>query len=971
MRLYADNDGNGTGDTLLATTTTDPDGRYSFADLVDGDYVIEIDESSFATSMAATTGPDSVGSATATVTVIDAAANLDVDFGYRLVGTASISGIICLEVTGATNGACDASATEPPVAGVMVTLYDSSATVVGTTVTDSSGAYSFIGLPDGTYTVSLGMTAPPLSLADTTSPAVTETATSAYGTAVLSGGATSLDLPFELVATIDLGDLPAPYRTSFINGAYHVIGTLQLGAQIDGELDATPSVSATGDDLSEIDDEDGIAFDAASWMPDALADDDDGSITATVAGGSGYLVGWVDWNSDGEFTGVDEMIVSQPVAAGATVMGFDIPDTTVLTTIRYARFRLFSEQPPLPELAYVGSANDGEVEDYAIEVPKIDVAKALVAGPTLRSDGTYSVTYHVTLANSGAATVHDVQVTDDLSAEFGTYQTGTLQEGEYQIDSIGIVSTNPAFLADPLALDAFTGTAPADGLFDVSAGGSLAIDESIVVEIVVIASGDAGAGCGAACAIDNSVSASGDLTVNNDGVVDGDATDSDGPVTFKLGSISGFTRVDSDASGSVDAALEGVTIRLYAALDLDLLFDDLIASTLTDAAGSFDFANLVAGSYRLVEVQPSGYTSLSESDGVLDDAIGVTVVAETLSSGHEFGEQPAPGVTPLLDVVKTADLTQAHVGDTVTYTFTITHGLFSDGTPITGLTVTDDITGTATLATQTGGDLDLNLETGETWTYTATYTVLPTDPDPLINTVTVEGLDSDGDTITATDTHTLPIVGVEPLLNVVKTANVTQAHIGDDVTYTFTITHGLFSDGTPISDLTVTDDVAGTATYVAGDTTPTSTSTPAKPGPTPPPTPCSPPTPTHSSTSSPLKASTVTATPSSTPTHTPSPSSSHQCSTSSKPLTSRKHTSVTTSPTPSPSPTDSSPTAPQSLAHRHRRHHRHSDTRHPNRRRPRPQPRLRRNLDLHRHLHRAPLRPRPTRQHRHRRRPRQ
>ncbi len=35
--------------------------------------------------------------------------------------------------------------------------------------------------------------------------------------------------------------------------------------------------------------------------------------------------------------------------------------------------------------------------------------------------------------------------------------------------------------------------------------------------------------------------------------------------------------------------------------------------------------------------------------------------------------------------------------------------------------------------------------------------MLPTDPDPLINTVTVEGLDSDGDTITATDTHTLPI----------------------------------------------------------------------------------------------------------------------------------------------------------------------------------------------------------------------
>ena len=74
---------------------------------------------------------------------------------------------------------------------------------------------------------------------------------------------------------------------------------------------------------------------------------------------------------------------------------------------------------------------------------------------------------------------------------------------------------------------------------------------------------------------------------------------------------------------------------------------------------------------------------------------------------------------------------------------------------MSAITVVDDIAGAATLDTQTGGDTDPLLETGETWTYTATYTVLATDPDPLVNTVTVEGTDEDNDPVTATDNHSL------------------------------------------------------------------------------------------------------------------------------------------------------------------------------------------------------------------------
>ncbi len=328
-------------------------------------------------------------------------------------------------------------------------------------------------------------------------------------------------------------------------------------------------------------------------------------------------------------------------------------------------------------------------------------------------------------------------------------------------------------------------------------------------------------------------------------------------------------------------------------------------------------------------------------------------------------------VTPAIEVVKTANVSQAHVGDDVTYTFTITHGLFSDGTPISDVTVTDDITGTATLATQTGGDLDLNLETGETWTYTATYTVLSSDPDPLVNTVTVEGLDSDGDTITATDTHTLPIV-VTPAIEVVKTANVSQAHVGDTVTYTFTITHADTSDGTPITGLTVTDDIADAATLdtqtggdldlnlETGETwtyTATYTVLPTDPDPL-----------VNTVTVEGLDSDgdTITA----TDTHT-------------LPIVVTPVLDVVKTANVSQAHVGDNVTYtftithatlrrhPNHWPHRHRRHRRHSDTRHPNRRRPRSQPRNRRNVDLHRHLHRAPHRPRPVDQHRHRRRARQ
>ncbi len=145
------------GTTLLATTTTDENGNYSFGGLdPTATYVVDVDETTLPGGDVYTNMEDPDAGTLGTSTVDLSAAidgiNLDQDFGYVATNPVSISGSLWEDTN--ADGTFDASETDI-FAGVTVNLYDADGNVIATTVTDASGNYSFDNLPPGIYTVSV------------------------------------------------------------------------------------------------------------------------------------------------------------------------------------------------------------------------------------------------------------------------------------------------------------------------------------------------------------------------------------------------------------------------------------------------------------------------------------------------------------------------------------------------------------------------------------------------------------------------------------------------------------------------------------------------------------------------------------------------------------------------------------------------------------------------------------------------
>lgn len=206
--------------------------------------------------------------------------------------------------------------------------------------------------------------------------------------------------------TLDYGDASEKYPVRLSqDGARHIASReFVLGRIIDAEPDGQPSISALGDDQNptNADDEDGVRFLATSLTAGQSA-----GLEVTVTGHAGFLDAWVDFNGNGTWDDLGEQIYNfQQVGVGVNNLTFLVP-TGASAGATYARFRLSSKGGTKP----IGLAQDGEVEDYLIEVaaPALDFGDAPQSFPVVlsqdggrhRADGRVFLGFRVDTENDG------------------------------------------------------------------------------------------------------------------------------------------------------------------------------------------------------------------------------------------------------------------------------------------------------------------------------------------------------------------------------------------------------------------------------------------------------------------------------------------------------------------------------------------------------------------------------------------
>lgn len=137
--------------SVISTTLTDAEGRYTFDDLTPGIYSVrEVQPAGYFQ------GAQKVGSGGGDASTTDWIRSINVTSGSELIDydfceipPDSIAGTVFVD----SDLDCFYDPGESPIAGVVITLLDANGNVVATTTTDANGNYRFEGLRPGQYSI--------------------------------------------------------------------------------------------------------------------------------------------------------------------------------------------------------------------------------------------------------------------------------------------------------------------------------------------------------------------------------------------------------------------------------------------------------------------------------------------------------------------------------------------------------------------------------------------------------------------------------------------------------------------------------------------------------------------------------------------------------------------------------------------------------------------------------------------------
>lgn len=209
----------------------------------------------------------------------------------------------------------------------------------------------------------------------------------------------------------DVGDAPISY-----GNPTHTITGIRLGASVDADASLLNNATATGDDVNNSDDEDGVT------LTPLLPTGETTIVPTSIQNAGGFLSVWFDWNADGDFNDAGEqMITAQAVAVGVTNLNIAVPVTAVIGPT-FARFRVCTNNTALDNCnTPVGTVQSGEVEDYQFTVSR----KLLLRKTTL---GGVGGAFGFALTNTGQATgtVTTTVVNTPTQVDGDTASTATL-----------------------------------------------------------------------------------------------------------------------------------------------------------------------------------------------------------------------------------------------------------------------------------------------------------------------------------------------------------------------------------------------------------------------------------------------------------------------------------------------------------------------------------------------------------------
>jgi uncharacterized repeat protein (TIGR01451 family) len=810
-----------TNGTAVQTVETDADGYYIFSDLPDGDYrvVVNTADSDFPAGLGQVYGPDdtlddqatNINISGGTVTNIGGtgctSCSLDVDFGYRFTGTNSLSGTVGLDdptydgVMG--SGASGVATNEAPFVGKTVYLYlwnddgdnvpeSSERILVNQTQTSTNGDYGFTGLPSGDgddqYIISMAAPDDYLTLTTTdgsgTSTNVVETTdlqgynVSTYQTVPILPLTENVDFAYKSLFRYDFGDLPQTYGTLFEgipSGARHVVldsTNLYLGATVDTEVNGAPSADAEGDGA----DEDGV-LPIGIWQEGTNG----GAVRVTVGDGDGWLVGFVDFDNDGDFSDFYDLIFSMPVSStggdgnGVYTNYFFVPDGAISVTNNttlYGRFRLFEEEPPFDKLAYYGRADNGEVEDYYWLLGTLgDLVWEDVNGNGTNDPGEPLLEGIRVFIDENADGQYTVGEPTSITDSNGIYGIGGFSTGTYAV----VVDTNS--FSEPLI-----------PIYDLDGTNT---PHSI------------------------------DTTITN-GLVRFDLDYG----YWRYGAVGDYVWDDLDNDGVQDAGEPGVsnvTVRLYDAVT------NLVDTTLTDSSGYYLFTGLYPGDDYYVEFIAPPFVLLGSQDQGGDDTLDSdadSVTGFTDAFSVNSGETnttidaalliTAVGIADV-GVTKTVDDPIPEEGDSVAYTLVATNV----GPDVASSVVfTDAVPAGVTYVSSSSPDYSVasnlwwigTMPVGATTSLTLNVTVdAGTFGQVITNLVVLSDMDQlDSNTNNNRDTAIITVNGVD--IGITKTASDATPNEGETFSYSLVATNTTYNDA---SGVVFTDSLPAGVTFVS------------------------------------------------------------------------------------------------------------------------------------------------------------